>query len=163
MQTNLLEFAYFYFSESGLTNELQRFQIRMPISRLRFSPPLGPGGRRRRAWTSEDAPPQRLATRVEPHLLRKSCPAIPPRFRPRSRLFWGTKSSDSTDLENLKQRSHGRGASFGDNALILNNKYPRRSADPTPFAHSTATPPLPAGATVLGHDNVTSTCVNLVG
>src|SRR5271157_1025903 len=34
------------------------------------------GGRRRRAWTCEDASPQGLATRIEPRLLRKSCPAI---------------------------------------------------------------------------------------
>ena len=52
-------------------------------------------GRRRRARTREDAPPQRLATRVEPRLLRKSRPAIHARLasgRTRS-LFWEPRAA----------------------------------------------------------------------
>ena len=68
------------------------------------------GRRRRRAWTCEDAPPQRPARRIEPRLLRKGCPAIHARLalRPRSRPFWGTKSNDNTYLENRKHKSRGR-------------------------------------------------------
>src|SRR5208283_5371053 len=73
----------------------------------RFSLRLAP--RRRRAWTCEDAPPRRLATRMEPSPASQepSRNPCPPRFRPRSRLFWGTKSNYSIDHENRKQKSHG--------------------------------------------------------
>src|SRR5208282_2426987 len=63
-----------------------------------------PGGRRRRAWTCEDAAatPHHGPASQEP-----SHNPCPPRLRPRSRPFWGTKSNYSTDLENRKQESHG--------------------------------------------------------
>ncbi len=63
------------------------------------------GCRRQRAWTCEDAPPQRLATRTEPRLHRpQSMPASLPAALA---ALWGTKSSYSTDLENRQQKSHG--------------------------------------------------------
>ena len=60
-----------FFRESGLFKGLRANPNCEP---LLSDSPLG--GRRRRAWTCEDAPPQRLAIRMEPRLLRKSRPAI---------------------------------------------------------------------------------------
>src|SRR5271157_2812923 len=52
------------------------------------------GGRRRRAWTCEDASPQGLATRIEPSpASEEPSRTCPPRFRPRSRPFGEPKSS----------------------------------------------------------------------
>src|SRR5271157_1571818 len=79
-----------------------------PALRAAFLPDSTLGGRRRRAWTCEDAPSQRLAIRVEPRLFRKSRPAIHARLASgRACGLWGTRITYSTDLETQKQKSHG--------------------------------------------------------
>ena|SRR5271157_1771661 len=83
----------------GLAGESKSRAAVLPDSTL--------GGRRRRARTCEDAPSQRLATRMEPRLLRKSRPAHARLASGPTCGLWGTRISYSTDLENRKQKSHG--------------------------------------------------------
>jgi len=64
------EFQVSFFRESGLFKGLRANPNCEHLSNSTL------GCRRQRAWTCEDAPPQRLATRTEPRLHRKSLPAI---------------------------------------------------------------------------------------
>jgi len=93
------EFQASFFRESGLFKGLRANPNCEHLSNSTL------GCRRQRAWTCEDAPPQRLATRTEPRLHRpQSMPASLPAALA---ALWGTKSNYSTDLENRKQKSHG--------------------------------------------------------
>ncbi len=96
-KANGSKFQVYFFHESGLFKDLRANLSESPL-----------GGGRRRAWTCEDAPPQRLVTRIDRACFARAVPQSMTVSPPAAlAAFLGTKSSYITDLENRKQKSHG--------------------------------------------------------